>query len=209
MLNSLEPAIATRVRVLPSSKGGPASINHQIHTRDVGGSVGRQKDNSPFDVFVIQHTPDWNSLAVVPDKGVGLICKESSRRKAIGANALLAVVIGNVTCEIDHAGLDKVIVRRVQHVCSFVESWIACHDAVDTRDIDDRTVALANHIGYKSPAHGKQSDHVPPSAVQPIVRRLGFKAATHARECAVHQNIETAKCLDDYMVKTFDRSDVG
>jgi len=56
---------------------------------------------------VIQHPPDWNPLAIVPDKSVGLICKESSRRNAIGANTLLAVVIRNVPREIDYAGHAK------------------------------------------------------------------------------------------------------
>ena len=45
--------------------------------------------------------------------------------------------------------------------------------------------------------------------MQPVVRRLGFKAATHAGQGTVDEDVESSELLDNVFVETFDGSHIG
>ena len=115
--------------------------------------------------------------------------QKTSRRNAIGADTLFAVVVCDVPCEVDHPSFDEVVVRWLEQLSSVVQSGVVCHNAVDARDIDNGSLALPDHVGNKSLADSEQAHYVSLGAVKPVIGSLSFKAAP---------GLEPRRCLPEH-----------
>src|SRR5262249_36519205 len=101
-----------------------------------------------------------HAVAVTLHEGLGLIVEITAGADAVGANAVAAEITGEIAREIDHAGFDEIIARRLNHFRPSIEARIVGNDSVDAGDIDDGTAALLLHGGDCSLTMAKETGEV-------------------------------------------------